>query len=82
MIRENQNIALVFAGIATGVLDILNGKSVTFLRRAKPEELDAIPLDDLAFAFSEHPGAFCLVKLSHSFSLGNDRDDFTYFPCS
>lgn len=47
MIRENQNIALVFAGIATGVLDILNGKSVTFLRRAKPEELDAIPLDEV-----------------------------------
>ena len=43
MIRENQNIALVFAGITTGVLDILNGKSVTFLRRAKPEELDATP---------------------------------------
>ena len=47
MIRENQNIALVFAGITTGVLDILNGKSVTFLRRAKPEELDAIPLDEV-----------------------------------
>lgn len=47
MIRDEQNIALVFAGITTGVLDILNGKSLTFLRRAKPEELDAIPLDEV-----------------------------------
>lgn len=47
MIRENQNIALVFAGITTGVPDILNGKSIIFLRRAKPEELDAIPLDEV-----------------------------------
>ncbi len=47
MIRDEQNIAFVFAGITTGVMDILNGKSLTFLRRAKPEELDAIPLDEV-----------------------------------
>lgn len=50
MIRDEQNIALVFAGITTGVLDILNGKSLTFLRRAKPEELDAIPLDEVRYS--------------------------------
>ena len=48
LIREDQNIALVFAGITTGVLDLLNGKAMTFLRRAKPEELDAIPIDEVS----------------------------------
>ena len=47
LIRDDQNIALVFAGITTGVLDLLNGKAMTFLRRAKPEELDAIPIDEV-----------------------------------
>ena len=47
LIRDEQNIAFIFAGITTGVMDILNGKSLTFLRRAKPEELDAIPLDEV-----------------------------------
>ena len=47
LIRDEQNIALVFAGITTGVLDLLNGKAMTFLRRAKPEELDAIPIDEV-----------------------------------
>ena len=50
MIRDELDIALVFAGITTGVMDILNGKAMTFLRRAKPEELDAIPLDEVAKA--------------------------------
>ena len=48
MIRERQNIAFVFAGITTGVLDLLNNKSLTFLRRAKSEELASIPLDEVA----------------------------------
>ena len=47
LIRDDQNIALVFAGITTGVLDLLNGKAMTFLRRAKPEELDAIPINEV-----------------------------------
>ena len=42
------NIAFVFAGITTGVLDLLNNKSLTFLRRAKSEELASIPLDEVA----------------------------------
>lgn len=50
MIREGQNICLVFAGITTGVLDLLNGEGLTFLRRAKPEELAPIPVDDVAAA--------------------------------
>lgn len=47
MIREDYNIAFVFAGLTTGVLDILNGTAMTFLRRAKPEDLQPIPLDDV-----------------------------------
>ena len=50
LIRERQNVALVFAGLTMGVLDLINGKALTFLRRAKPEELAAIPLDDVSVA--------------------------------
>lgn len=53
MIREAQNVAFVFAGLTTGVLDILNGKAMTFLRRAKAEELDAIPLDEVRASLKE-----------------------------
>lgn len=47
LIRERLNIAFVFAGITTGVLDLINGKALTFLRRAKAEELGAISLDEV-----------------------------------
>lgn len=50
LIRERKNIAFVFAGITTGVLDLINGKALTFLRRAKAEELGPIPLDEVASA--------------------------------
>lgn len=50
MIREEQNIGLVFAGITTGVLDLLNEEGITFLRRALPEELAPIPIDEVARA--------------------------------
>lgn len=50
MIREQQDIGLLFAGITTGVLDLLNGEGITFLRRAKAEELASIPTDEVAQA--------------------------------
>ena len=50
LIRERQNITFVFAGITTGVLDLLNNKSLTFLRRAKSKELASIPIDEVAGA--------------------------------
>ncbi len=53
LIRERLNIAFVFAGITTGVMDLVNGKALTFLRRAKAEELAAIPTRDVAASFSE-----------------------------
>ncbi len=53
LIRENRNVAFVFAGITTGVLDFLNDASLTFLRRAKPEELAAIPIDEVRDAYEK-----------------------------
>jgi energy-coupling factor transporter ATP-binding protein EcfA2 len=53
MIREQQNIALLFAGITTGVLNLLNGEGITFLRRARAEELGSIPVDEVASAMKE-----------------------------
>ena len=50
LIRERMNIAFVFGGITTGVMDLLNGRALTFLRRAKAEELAPIPLDEVAAA--------------------------------
>lgn len=53
MIRESQNIALLFAGLTTGVLSLLNGEGITFLRRSKAEELAPIPTDEVAAALRE-----------------------------
>lgn len=50
LIRERQNIALIFAGITTGVMDLLNGKALTFLRRAKSEDLGPLRLDEVSIA--------------------------------
>ena len=35
LIREKVNIAFAFAGLPMGVLDVINGEALTFLRRAK-----------------------------------------------
>jgi molybdopterin-guanine dinucleotide biosynthesis protein len=53
LIRESQDIAFIFAGITTGVLDFLNDASLTFLRRAKAEELAAIPICDVCEAYKK-----------------------------
>lgn len=53
MIREQQNIGLLFAGITTGVLDLLNGEGMTFLRRARAEELGSIPEGEVAAALNQ-----------------------------
>lgn len=47
IIRERQNIAFVFAGLTSGVMDLLGEDGPTFLRRAYPEELDTIPIDEV-----------------------------------
>lgn len=52
LIRERKNIAFAFAGLTTGVLDLINGKALTFLQRAKAEELASIPLDEVSSSMS------------------------------
>lgn len=53
LIREKKDVAFVFAGLTTGVADFINGEAMTFLRRAKAEQLDAIPDDEVAAAFEK-----------------------------
>lgn len=50
LIREKQNIAFIFAGLTSGVMDLLGEGGPTFLRRAYPEELGTIPTDEVAAA--------------------------------
>lgn len=53
LIREKENVAFVFAGLTMGVADFINGEAMTFLRRAKAEQLKSIPDDDVAAAFEK-----------------------------
>lgn len=53
LIREKENVAFVFAGLTMGVADFINGEAMTFLRRAKAEQLEPIPDDDVAAAFEK-----------------------------
>lgn len=53
LIREKKNVAFVFAGLTMGVADFINGEAMTFLRRAKAEQLEPISDDDVAAAFEK-----------------------------
>lgn len=53
LIREKKDVAFVFAGLTMGVADFINGEAMTFLRRAKAEQLKSIPDDDVAAAFEK-----------------------------
>lgn len=53
LIREGRNVIFVFAGITTGILDFVNDSTMTFLRRAKSEELTAISVDEVALALQK-----------------------------
>lgn len=53
LIREKKDVAFVFAGLTMGVADFINGEAMTFLRRAKAEQLKSIPDDDVAEAFEK-----------------------------
>lgn len=50
LIRERRNIAFVFAGLTAGVMNLLGEDGPAFLRRAHPEELDTIPVDEVEAA--------------------------------
>lgn len=53
LIREKKDVAFVFAGLTMGVADFISGEAMTFLRRAKAEQLESIPDDDVAAAFEK-----------------------------
>lgn len=53
LIREKKDVAFVFAGLTMGVADFISGEAMTFLRRAKAEQLEPIPDDDVAAAFEK-----------------------------
>ena len=50
LIGEKVDIALAFAGLPAGVMDLINGKALTFLRRALPEDL--APINQVEVALS------------------------------
>ena len=53
LIGEKANIALAFAGLPSGVMDLINGKALTFLRRAVPEDLAPINQIEIALSLSD-----------------------------
>lgn len=53
LIREERNIAFVFAGLPTIASKWLNDEVLTFLRRAQAEQLGDIPLQDVRDAFED-----------------------------
>lgn len=61
LIREKENIALVFAGLPMGVADLINGKALTFLRRAQSEELDSISLIEVKLSYKDGFAASDLI---------------------
>lgn len=57
LIGEKTNIALAFAGLPAGVMDLINGKALTFLRRALPEDLAPINQVEVALSMKDSFGA-------------------------
>lgn len=53
LIGEKVNIALAFAGLPAGVMDLINGEALTFLRRALPEALTTINQVEVAISLRD-----------------------------
>ena len=53
LIREGKDVAFVFAGLPMGVADLINGKAMTFLRRALSEELGAINIQEVSLSLGD-----------------------------
>lgn len=53
LIGEKVNIAVAFAGLPAGVMDLINGKALTFLRRALPVELIDINQVEVALSLQD-----------------------------
>lgn len=61
LIREKTNVALVFAGLPSGVMDLINGKAMTFLRRAVGVELRLIGEAEIGISLRK---SFAQTKLT------------------
>ena len=48
LIGDDLDVSFVFAGLPSMISDVINGKTLTFLRRAVPFELKAVELDEVA----------------------------------
>lgn len=48
LIGDDLDVAFVFAGLPSMITDVINGKTLTFLRRAVPFELKAVELEEVA----------------------------------
>ncbi|TPF85595.1 hypothetical protein BW13_09845 [Bifidobacterium sp. UTCIF-37] len=53
LIREQRNIAFIFAGLPSMVEDVINDDVLTFLRRAERKHLGDVPLDAVRQAFAD-----------------------------
>lgn len=53
LIREDADVAFVFAGLPSMVESIVNGKTLTFLRRAVPVDLGPVGLVEVAQSFGD-----------------------------
>lgn len=56
LIGDDLDIAFVFAGLPSMVEGVINGKTLTFLRRALPFELKAVDIADVEVSFEETMG--------------------------
>ena len=57
LVREKVDIAFVFAGLPSGVLDVINGKALTFLRRAVGESLGLINQVEVGISLQDSFGS-------------------------
>ena len=53
VIGDDYDIAFVFAGLPSMVESVINGKTLTFLRRALPFDLKAVGLGEVSYSFEE-----------------------------
>ena len=53
VIGEDLDIAFVFAGLPSMIEGIINGKTLTFLRRALPFDLKAVAVTEVSYSLEE-----------------------------
>lgn len=53
LISDDLDIAFVFAGLPSMIDNVINGKTLTFLRRAVPFELGAVGIEEVAVSIRE-----------------------------